>query len=224
MPKPKRSLGPRKGQVFKLSLPDFRDAEEARIAARWGASADYAELGSLLTLFYDTKREPCSLEKEAGLTSEKKLKGGEVLSRRLGKMMLEALHDRNAPFFKKLAELISLCDSMPSPLDHAILTLLQARDGKSRAAFELRLTAMEADSMLSDGLMESLRDAFRAHCELAEMDFPAWPPTAPYLCDWLNDHGIECDEKSVRRVALRHGIRLATAKRGAPKKKGDTLF
>lgn len=219
MPKAKRSFGPRKGQVFKLSLPDFRDAEDARIAARWGASADYAGLGSLLFLFYDTKREPCSIEEAAGLTSQKKLKGGEVLSSRLGKMMVEALHNRDASFFRKLADLIPLCDSMPSPLDHAILTLLQARDGDARAAFEQRLAAMEADTLLSEGLKLSLRVSFRAQCDRAEADFPTWPPTAPYLCSWLKDHGIECVEKSVSRVATRHGIRLAPAKRGAPKKK-----
>jgi hypothetical protein len=217
MAKTNRSLGPRKRQVFKLSLSDFRDAEDARIAARFGTSGDYAGLGSLLSLFYEAKREPDSLEKELGLTADKKGRGLDALGARLGQMMMEALHARDASFFENLGKLISVPDAPTSPIDHALLSLFQSRDKAAREAFQQRLNEMEGT--ISEELMGFLRESVRCQCELAEMDFPTWPPTAPDLHEWLQVAGIECDEKSVRRVAKRHGIHLAPAKKGAPSKK-----
>lgn len=216
MAKTKRSLGPRKGQVFKLSLSDFRDVEDARIAARFGANRDFAGLGSLLSLFYEAKREPDSLEKELGLTEEKKLRVLEALSGRLGKMMMEALHARDASFFENVGKLIAASDAPPSPIDHAILSLFQSRDKAARAAFQKRLDEMEGS--VSEETMGYLRESVRCQCELAEIDFPTWPPTAPYLHEWLKAVGIECDLKSVSRVAKRHGINLAPAKKGPRQK------
>jgi hypothetical protein len=216
MAKTKRSLGPRKGQIFKFSLSDFTDIEDARIAARWGANRDYAGLGSLLSLFYEAKREH-PLDRELGLTADKRLMLLEPLSSRLGKMMIEALHARDTAFFDKLGKLISLPDAPPSPIDHALLSLLQMRDKAARDAYQLRLNAMEGS--VSEELMGYLRECVRCQNELAEMDFPTWPPDAPYLCKWLNNVGIECDPKTASRAAKRCGIHLAPAKKGAPSKK-----
>jgi len=210
--------GPRKHQLSKMSLLDFRDAEDARIAARLGRLSDHSELSAYLSLFYETKREPSDFEKEMGLMAKKKEAAHKAVSDLLTAKMTAALSDGDTGFFDALSKLIPLhCQgSAPvSPIDHALLSLHQLRDEAEQEGFQKRLAETIADSRL----LEWAREATRAQSELARHDFPEWPPTAPKLHEWLLAAGIECDEKAVRKVAARHGIRLAPAKLGAPKKK-----
>lgn len=210
--------GPRKHQLSKMSLLDFGDAEDARIAARLGRLSYHAELSAYLSLFYDAKREPSDFEKEIGIKSKRKEGTIKAVSDLLGAKMAAALHDGDAGFFDALSKLIPLHSkgsSAVSPIDHALLTLHQSRDETEQVAFQKRLT----ETISNARLLEWAREATRAQSELARYDFPEWPPTAPHLHKWLLSAGIECDEKAVRKVAKKHGISLAPAKLGAPKKK-----
>lgn len=114
----------------------------------------------------------------------------------VSEMMLSAVRNRDASFFKRLAELLPSVAAGPiSPVDYLLVNL--------QAWMEM-IPKTPEQIWSKSGYM---------------MMFPVWPASVPELHQWVRSNGIACDQSTIRQAAQRIGLPVRKAKRGAPKRK-----